>query len=119
MCTGIGIGAAANQLEAVLIGTAIFSFLSFWMNRKYNNFNDSIELHNGQILILETKKYILTDDILKILGKVENSNPSLLSFDKTKDINIYSISLSGKESIIIDHVNTHFPDANISFAKHK
>ena len=74
MCTGIGIGAAANQLEAVLIGTAIFSFLSFWMNRKYNNFNDSIELHNGQILILETKKYILTDDILKILGKVENSN---------------------------------------------
>ena len=63
MCTGIGIGAAANQLEAVLIGTAIFSILSFWMNKKYNNDYESTELYNGQILNLETNEYISVDKI--------------------------------------------------------
>ena len=119
MCTGIGIGAAANQLEAVLIGTAIFSVLSFWMNRKYNKDSSSSELHNGQILILETKKYISIDELIKKLEKVKNSNPNLISFDKTNDLNIYSISISGKESSLIDYLKTNFPNANVSFAKQK
>jgi len=119
MCTGIGIGAAANQLEAVLIGTAIFSVLSFWMNRKYNNDSSSSELHNGQILILETKKYISVDELIKKLEQVKDSNPNLMSFDKTNDLNIYSISISGKESILIDYLKTNFPNANVSFAKQK
>ncbi len=119
MCTGIGIGAAANQLEAVLIGTAIFSFLSFWMNRKYNNFTSSSELHNGQILILETNKYISIDDLLTKLEEVKDSSPHLMSYDKTNNLNIYSISISGKESILIDYLKKNFPNANVSFAKQK
>tara|TARA_B100001769_G_C22009887_1_gene542707 strand:- start:168 stop:836 length:669 start_codon:yes stop_codon:yes gene_type:complete len=119
MCTGIGIGAAANQLEAVLIGTALFSFLSFLMNRKYNNDNKSVELHNGQILIIETKKYIPVDKLLKKLKLISGSNPNLLSFDSTFELNIYSISISGEESVLIDFLKTNFPNTNISFAKQK
>ena len=119
MCTGIGIGAAANQLEAVLIGTAIFSILSFWMNKKYNNDNKSIELHSGQILNLETNKYISVDEILKKIELIKDSNPNLISFDTVGELNIYSISVSGRESELIDFLKENFPEANISFAKQK
>ena len=119
MCTGIGIGAAANQLEAVLIGTAIFSILSFWMNKKYNNDNKSTELHSGQILNLETNKYISVDEILKKIELIKYSNPNLISFDTVGELNIYSISVSGKESELIDFLKENFPEANISFAKQK
>ena len=119
MCTGIGIGAAANQLEAVLIGTAIFSILSFWMNKKYNNDYESTELYNGQILNLETNEYISVDKILKKIELIKHSNPNLISFDTVGELNIYSISVSGRESELIDFLKENFPEANISFAKQK
>lgn len=118
MCTGIGIGAAANQLEAVLIGTAIFSFLSFIMNRKYNN-DDSASLHHGQLLILELNEFISVNEIINKLEPIKDSNPNIISFDSTQNSNVYTISISGNERNIIDHVYNTFPKSIISFAKKK
>ena len=44
---------------------------------------------------------------------------NLISFDSTNSSNIYSISISGDEKNIVDHVYKTFPKANISFAKKK
>ena len=118
MCTGIGIGAAANQLEAVLIGTAIFSFLSFIMNKKYND-DDSASLHHGQLLILELNEFVSINEIIKKIEPIKDSNPNIISFDSTENFNIYTISISGNEKNIIDHVYRAFPKANISFANKK
>jgi len=118
MCTRIGIGAAANQLEAVLIGTAIFSFLSFIMNRKYNN-DDSASLHHGQLLILELNEFMPINEIIKKIESIEESNPNLISFDSTDNSSLYTISISGDEKNVIDHVYKTFPKANISFATKK
>ena len=117
MCTGIGIGAAANQLEAVLIGTVIFGILSFFTNKKYND--QDKDLHSGQLFIIESKDYISPDELISKLNKIDNSDPNLISFDTSNNLNIYTISMSGKESLIIDYFKKHYPETNISFARSK
>lgn len=117
MCTGVGIGAAANQLEAVLIGTVIFGILSFFTNKKYNEQDN--DLHSGQLFIIESKKYISPEELLTKLKKIDNSNPNLISFDTSNNLNIYTISIYGNGSLIIDFFKNHFPETNISFVRSK
>ena len=80
---------------------------------------DSASLHHGQLLILELNEFMPINEIIKKIESIEESNPNLISFDSTDNSSLYTISISGDEKNVIDHVYKTFPKANISFATKK